>query len=91
MADRYERIRAALAIEFGALAPPLSEQLAALGIDDETIEHWQRDADAISRLSIRDVLTTREARVARERLWKRMRRVIQDATRPTHGGSDADE
>jgi len=52
-------------IEFGALAKPLYIQL---GIGEDLAFHWQLDADAISRLKIRGLLTDREARKAEQRL-----------------------
>jgi hypothetical protein len=63
-----------LSVEFGALAPRLTEQLAAakLFVDKSSVAHFQRDADAIARLSVRGLLSERETKAARRRLLKRM-------------------
>jgi hypothetical protein len=44
-------------IHFGALTPPLSEQLSNFKIDEKNLAHYQRDADAITRLSVRGLIT----------------------------------
>lgn len=51
-------------IRMGALAPKLSEQIPGLP------EHFDRDADAITRLKIRGLLTDAEGDKARKRLIK---------------------
>ena len=55
-------------IVLGALCPKLSEQIPGLS------EHYDRDADAITRLVIRGILTDSEATKARKRLLKRIER-----------------
>ena len=55
-------------VKLGALCPDLKEQ----GWDDEN-GHLQKDADAISRLRIRGILSEPEARRARDRLVKRLK------------------
>ena len=59
-------------ITFGALAKPLREQLAlqCLSPNNGVVRHWQRDADAISRLSVRGLLTEAGTSQARRRLLK---------------------
>ena len=62
-------------IRLGALAPKLSKQLDAVGItnyDEEYLEVFQRDADSISRLSIRGFITDTIAEKARKRLIKKL-------------------
>ena len=50
-------------IQFGALAPSLRDQLGAA-----LPSHFQDDADAITRLHVRGVLSDSEAQRARKRL-----------------------
>jgi hypothetical protein len=61
-------------ITFGALAPPLSEQLAEQGFTARkaSIKRWQDFADYITRLSIAGFLSEVETHRARSRLIKRM-------------------
>ena len=61
-------------IMFGALADPISEELRRQGLraSKVNIAYWQRDAKAISRLSIRGLLTDDERGRARKRLLQRI-------------------
>lgn len=52
-------------VRFGALAPSLAQQLDRKPSD---VELWQRDADAITRLRLRGLISERVARDARKRL-----------------------
>ena len=60
-------------VKLGALCPDLKEQ----GWDDEN-GHLQKDADAISWLAVRGILTTAEATRARDRLVKRLKPLEHD-------------
>ena len=51
-------------ISFGALSPKLSEQIPGLP------EQYDRDAEAITRLLVRGILTESETHKARKRLIK---------------------
>lgn len=53
-------------IIFGAMVPSLKEQ----GIRAKNLEHYQLDADTITRLNLRGVLTDSEALKARKRIIK---------------------
>ena len=57
-------------LAFGALAPTLAQQL---GVSKIATAVWQKDADAITRLAIRGMLTDGETRAARLRLVKELR------------------
>jgi len=57
-----------ISLSFGATAPPLSEQLNNFGFGEKKLERWQKDADAITRLSVRELITETEAKKARKRL-----------------------
>lgn len=57
-----------LSLVFGATARPLAEQLHGLGLSKEDIDHWQRDADAITRLLVRGYIRDGEADRARKKL-----------------------
>lgn len=63
-----------LSISFGAMCPPIREQLAeqALVADEKDVVFWQRVADAIALLSIHDLITDAARARARKRLLKAM-------------------
>ena len=68
-------------LEFGWGADPIQDQLEAFGISDvdaETIEHWQKDADAILRCVMRDCLTPSEGMKARNRLTRKIEGELRD-------------
>ena len=56
-------------ISFGAMAKPLHKQL---GFDEKEMEWYQKMADAITLLSIQQILCDSETHKARGRLIKRM-------------------
>lgn len=71
-----------ISIELGALAPPLAEQL---GLEStERLDHLQKDADALTRLRVRGLLTERESTAASKRLVKR----IVSLARVARAGAD---
>jgi hypothetical protein len=76
-------VSAAAAIRFGAMAPPLRQQLAEQGCvlhpDDEP--GLQADADALTRLYLRGLLRASEVRAARQRLAKRILSAALDLER----------
>ena len=61
-------------IRFGAMAPKLKVQLYQIEnrLSDEQIEHYQKDADAITRLRIRGLLNHSETAKAEKRLVKKL-------------------
>jgi hypothetical protein len=62
-------------IHYGAMAPPLVEQLEGQGLvfkDAAKGDALQGDAGAITRLFVRGILTDSEAHKARGRLQKRI-------------------
>lgn len=63
-----------LSIQFGAMCPPIREQLneQALAADEKDVVFWQRVADAIALLSIHDLITDAARERARKRLLKAM-------------------
>ncbi len=66
-------------IELGALAKPLTEQLAGSGIDHKKLQVFDLDANAISRLYVRGLITESQATAARKKLL----RTIQGAVTQT--------
>lgn len=74
-------------ISFGALCDRIEEQLQRQGfrltLEPLQRQYLQRDADEVSRLLVRGVITEGEADKARKRLMrtinKHVRRVAQDA------------
>lgn len=63
-----------LTVVFGALAPPLSEQVPSLNKMDA--KRFQNHADCITRLSINSILTGSEVHRARTRLLKQIKKAI---------------
>jgi hypothetical protein len=59
--------RPSFSVTFGAMAPPLHEQLKQLR---GSLDPWQRDADAITRLSVHGYLTEAQVHKARKKLMK---------------------
>ncbi len=61
-------------LSFGALAPPLIEQVPELAALDAL--KFQQDADAITRLAVRGLLTEAEVHRARQRLVTRIAKEV---------------
>lgn len=66
-----------LIVEFGALAPPLREQLKGTGISRTNIAGFQASADAIVRLAVEQILTGRERDKAMKRLCEKIGREVR--------------
>ena len=71
-----------LALHFGALCQPLAKQFRDQGIrmnigirGSATI--WQKDADAITSLAVRQLLSDSAARNARQKLLKKIIRGLE--------------
>ena len=72
-----------VSIEFGALAPPLAEQL---GIEADRLEHLQWSCDAVTRLAINGLLTEAEKDKVRMRLIKRIAKLVRESPTDTGDG-----
>lgn len=62
-----------IVLRFGAMAPPIEDQLRQHGLTSATkmrITMRQRQADAVTLLGVSEVLTSAEVRKARARLMK---------------------
>lgn len=70
---------ARLELSFGALAKPLAAQADLSAINADTVVHLQRDADAITRLLIRGLLSGAEAHRARKRLMRKIEQELKYA------------
>lgn len=66
-----------LELTFGAMAPDIAQQLAYQGLTAKprAIDHWQKDADAITRLAVRGILSDAAKSAARRKLLKTILRV----------------
>lgn len=66
-------------LRFGALAPAIVLQLAALGYRAEKADarRWQKKADAITLLSVHNLIKVGEARRARQRLVDQIAATIE--------------
>lgn len=67
-----------IGIHYGHLVAPIGRQLREQGytIDKSTLSAVQADADAIAGLSLRNILTEGETRKARQRLTKRIAKLV---------------
>lgn len=66
-----------ISIAFGALCKPIKSQLPdGYAIPAATCKHLQKDADAITRLSVRGLLTDSERLRARKRLMNQIQEAI---------------
>lgn len=67
-----------IGIHFGALAPSVSEQLAAQGLtaNQKDLKQWDLDADAITRLYLRDLLTDSQKQAAQKKLFNRIKKSV---------------
>lgn len=63
-----------LNLSFGVLSPKIAEQLTAqsVGIESERLGHFQKDADAVSRLHVRGLIPDSTAKTIREKLMKKI-------------------
>ena len=59
-------------IVFGALAPQLKDQLKDTKIPENALNLFQADADAITRLLIRGLISDSQGLSARKKLLKRL-------------------
>jgi hypothetical protein len=71
-----------LALDFGALVHPLAKQLKDAGVRFNvgirgSVSIWQKDADAITRLAVRQLLPDAAARSARRKLLKKIIRGLE--------------
>lgn len=71
-------------LTFGWAAEPLSDQLAALGLqcDADMVVHFERDAEAIGRLQSRGVIPRGEGNRAYDRLAKKISRAVRSTATP---------
>lgn len=68
-------------ITFGALAPEIREQLdeAGLRYEEKDAEHFNRDAEAITRLHLRNLIPNGQAEKARQKLVKKIGEAVAPA------------
>lgn len=72
-------------LQFGALAPKISEQLNKQGLTYKgnwteasvSKTHFQRDADAITRLFVRGLISDVTAKRARQKLLNRIAGIVE--------------
>jgi len=74
--------KATLGLHFGALCHPIAKQLKDQGVTMNvgirgSASIWQKDADAITRLAVRQLLPDSAARGARQKLLKTIIRGIE--------------
>lgn len=59
-------------IVFGAVCDPIDKQLREQGHPLKTASVFQKDADALTRLAVRGLLTDAQVRQARKKLLRRI-------------------
>lgn len=59
-------------INFGALSPPLKEQLREYVFNEDEIDILQEDIDAINRLHIKGMLTDSATQAAEKKIIKKI-------------------
>lgn len=71
--------RMTLRLTFGAMALPIIAQLReqGFGLSGQDSLHFQKDHDAIARLSIRGLITKSELRKAQARLIKAITKAVK--------------
>lgn len=67
-------------IRMGGMSPKISQQLRGKGLPMQMLRHFDKDADAITRLYVRGFLTNRECSASRERLAKKITQLIEAAS-----------
>jgi hypothetical protein len=83
MSNRTVEQRTEFQIEFGAFAPTLRQQIIASGFTTKDVKasknltHCQIDADAVSRLSVRGIITQAAADSARKKIVKKIGTLIE--------------
>ena len=72
-------------IAMGALVPSIQRQLDEQGIwgnlpedSRKKVDHLNQDSDAITRLAVREIITSGEAAKSRKRLMKKITATIQN-------------
>jgi len=63
-------------LRFGAMVPSLREQI---GFDLKNLDQYQKDADAIVRLFLRDLLSDSKKQECNRRLLKRIEKAILES------------
>jgi hypothetical protein len=68
-----------LSLSFGAIVPSIYEQLIAAGfkVTRSQIDPFQHDAEALSRLTVRGIMTQKESDKSYERLIKSIAKYLQ--------------
>jgi hypothetical protein len=69
-------------LRFGALCPPLEEQVREAGYVLRRAAHHQADADAITRLAVRGILTEGDVHKARARLTTALAKDVVEEPEP---------
>ena len=66
-------------VDFGWGAKPMAEQFKGTGVPAETLDTWQRDSEAITRLAIRGLIPDSAAKTARARMVRVMTKAVSNA------------
>ena len=67
-----------LRISFGAMSPQLSEQLKEFNIENsETIEHMQKDINALNRVRIRGLIAPSQVANGEKKLFKKITKLVE--------------
>jgi hypothetical protein len=66
-------------IRFGAIAPPLSEQLKGIHVGDQDLLRFQASADAIVQLYFDDLIPDSQVDKIRTKLGKRILKAVDES------------
>lgn len=72
--EEKSEIAATFGLSFGAMSKPISLQIwnQKLEFDEKVISHLQLDADALTRLRVRGILTNSAFAVAEKKLYHKI-------------------
>lgn len=72
-----------LNLRFGAMSPTIKQQLNEQGykIDNTDCVHFQKDAEAITRLRIRGMLNDSQCKSATDKLFKKISQSLKTKTK----------
>jgi hypothetical protein len=79
---KAHKLTITLSLHFGATASPLKEQLKKMTGATwaaDALDHFQKDADAVTRLFVRNLITDAQAHRARQKL---VNKITKAATFP---------